>query len=283
MVPEHVSTARCGLPSDVLVLTHGTEPWSRAVLVGLALASRWGSQLSGCAISSSSGDPDLPEPTLLGLLTPDMDVEHMAADARAFAALAEQHGVAKAQWIPASAGVAPTLQQLGAWHDLIVIERDLVDRAERMDHLGEVILGCRRPCLMPPAYGREEVRFARVAIGWNGSIEATRAIHAALPFLLAADQVTLIDGSAHRTDEEAASPAFDPARYLARHGISSRHVILNAALSHAGEALLHEVVRVQADLLVMGGYSHSRVSERVFGGATRHMLGHAQLALLMQH
>ena len=82
-------------------------------------------------------------------------------------------------------------------------------------------------------------------------------------------------------DEPA--PDFDPVRYLARHGIAAQRKTLRTKPSHAGEALLAATVHDRSDLLVMGGYSHSPVRERILGGATRHVLAHAPLAVLMRH
>lgn len=260
-----------GLPSDVLALTGQVEPWSPAVTLALACASRWRSQLTGCLIEPADEETDPPR------TQPPPARSQPAADFSTFAARGD---VAAAQWMQARGRVAPVLQRLGAWHDLIVIDRDIVDQAVRQGGFGEVILGCRRPCLIPPS-GAVRDRFEHVAIGWNGSVEATRSVHAALPFLRDARRVWLFDGSPAASDDGL--PRFDPGSYFARHGIAWRRVPMQTSPSGAGEALLHEAGRVGSDLLVMGGYSHSAVRDRVLGGATRHVLGAAPMALLMQH
>lgn len=275
-----------GMPADVLVLATSTRPWNRAVTFGMDLAARWGSHLTGCFVDESVrglGGGDV-EPSVIDRLMQPANVEAGRADAAQFTTLARQCGVADASWTTAHIGIAATLRQLGAWHDMAVMERDLVDESNLLDLLGETLLTCRMPCLILPPDWNGDATLGRIAIGWNGSIEAVRAIHAALPLLATAQEVTLIDGAPPASDEgDRTLPPFDPAGYLSAHGVGCHRVALHVTPSTAGEALLREVQRCRADLLVMGGYSHSRLRTRVLGGATRHVLGHATLALLMQH
>jgi hypothetical protein len=276
-------TPRVTRPGDVLALATSTSPWSAAVVAGIAIASRWGSNLTGCyidpALRNLTGAEAGGEPTVLGLL-----LEPRAAFAdehAAFESFARQSGVRNADWIVAGSGIAHSLRWLGARHDLAVIERDMVQASGLLDILGEAILSCHLPCLiLPPGHSRE-IRFERIVIGCNGSIEAIRAIHAALPFLKAAKQVTLVDGDLRDGDE--GHPRFDSFVYLLRHGITSRPSYVRASSAKAGEILLQEVAAIDADLLVMGAYGRSRMRERVFGGATRRVLEEATIPVLMQH
>lgn len=284
--PALTSTPLAGLPADVLVLATSTRPWNRAVTLGVDLAARWGSHLTGCfadATIRGLGGADT-EPAVIDRLMQPANLEASRAEAAEFAALAHRRGVRDASWTTAHTGMAATLRQLGAWHDIAIMERDVVDESNLLELFGETMLTCRMPCLILPPNWTGDAAFGHIAIGWNGSIEAVRAIHAALPLLLAAKQVTLMDGSLPPSDDvDRTLPQFDPARYLSSHGVHCHRVGLHVAPAEAGEALLKEVQRRHADLLVMGGYSHSRLRARVLGGATRHVLGHAQLALLMQH
>jgi len=272
-----------GLPADLLAVRQGVS--HAALLTGIALAARWGSRLSACRLPAEALT-GVHEPTVLALLERSDNTASDRADATAFTRLAEAGGATHAQWLSCRGQLADTLHRLGAWHDLVILDRDSLTGDDPFEHFGQALLGCRMPCLLLPAdSGERDGQFARVAIGWNGSIEATRAIHAALPFLHAAEHVTLLDGASALPDDDAdESPLrFDPLAYLARHGIAAHRRVLRTPASHAGEALLEATVQDRTDLLVMGGYSHSPVRERVLGGATRHVLGHAPLAVLMRH
>ncbi|MDW2982022.1 MAG: universal stress protein [Rhodanobacter sp.] len=275
--------SRVTRPGDIFALVTATDPWSPAAVAGTAIASRWDADLTGCFIDPTlrklAGGEAGDEPTVLGLL---LEPRPDFADERAaFESFAHQSGVRNADWIVARAGVAATLRWLGARHDLAVLERDMVQASGLLDILGEAILGCRVPCLILPPQWRGEIRFERIVIGCNGSLEAIRAIHAALPFLKVAQQVVLVDGDLRDGDE--GRPRFDPFVYLLRHGITPRPGYVRASSAMAGEILLKEVGNLGADLLVMGAYGRSRMRERVFGGATRRVLEEATVPVLMQH
>ena len=276
-------TPRTTRPGDILALVTATDPWSPAAVAAIAIASRWEANLTGCfidpALRTLAGGKADSEPTVLGLLLEpriESGDEHAA-----FSAFARLSGLRNADWIVARTSIASALRRLGARHDLAVIERDMVHPSGLLDIVGEAILSCRVPCLVLPPLWQREIRFERVVIGCNGSIEAIRAIHAALPFLKAAKQVTLVDGDLGDGDDT--HPRFDPFVYLLRHGITPRPSYVRASSAMAGEILLQEAGNIDADLLVMGAYGHSRMRERVFGGATRRVLEEATIPVLMQH
>lgn len=259
-----------------------TGPWSRSVATAFALAGPWGSHVTGCFI-----DPALlalrgvdEEPSVLSLL---LELPREAeGDAKAFEELARRQGVRSTAWMSAQTGLARTMHQLGAWHDLFVLERDITQGDGSDDLLGEAVLGCRKPCLLLP-HGNEPQTFARVMLAWNGSLEATRAIHASLPCLARAREVVVVDGAPPPEDDGGPAPYFHPIEYLARHGIVARRRSFHATVHGTGDALLHEAQRMDSDLLVMGAYGHPRLRERVLGSATRRILQQATLPVLMQH
>jgi len=273
-----------GRPTDVLALATATAPWSPALQVGAALASRWGSLLTGCFIDPSLTvlDGAESEPSAMSLLLdiPAQDIDN----ADAFRAFARSHGVAHASWVVARSGLARTLRQLGAWHNLAVLERDMVDAEALTELLGEALLTGRLPTLVLPPQWDRPARFARALVAWDGSLEAVRAIHAALPFLRDAERVILLDGGRHNAAERGAyAPRFEPFLFLARHHIEADPICADFAPGEAGAGLLHKCADVRADLLVMGAFGHSRLRERVLGGATRHVLAHAQLPVFLAH
>ena len=267
--------------SDVLALVAESTPGGPAAELGARLAKRWQGTLTAChvppALRPLSGAPV--EPTVLSLLYED-DTDAPARAARDFHAWAATMGVDHAHWVQAASGIAQTLHVLGAWHDLAVMQRELIPAEHLVDVLGEALLGARIPCLIIPA-GRAADVYARVLIGWNGRQEAAHALRAALPLLAEAREVVLADGSHPAEDDLKAWPPFAPREYLLGHGIEAHAKRLRADPKEAGAALLREAEGY--DLLVIGAYSHSRTRERLLGGATRHVLAHAQLPLLMMH
>lgn len=270
--------------NDIVALVTSSDPWSPAVAVGISLAARWDGNLTACYVEPTlrmMSGADL-EPSVLGLLLQPREED--GGERAAFAMHVHRFGVREASWTTTHCGLAPTLRQLSAWHDLAVLERDMVEAAHVFDILGEAMLGSRIPCLVLPPHWDREIALDQVAVCWNGSIEAARAIHGALPFLQAAGKVILIDGEQHTLDDTVLSmPRLDPLSYLRRHDVTSRLRHIQVPPHQAGEALLQEAHDMHAGLLVMGAYGHSRLREHVLGGATRHVLAHAQIPVLMQH
>ncbi len=273
-----------GPMEDIVALVTSTGPWSSAALSALALAARFGSHVTGCYVDMSlraihGADAD---PTALALLLDTPRENH--ADRDAFQAAARRMGVRSASWAVTRASVASTMRQMGAWHDLIVLERDILQEHSLFDALGEALVACRSPCLVLPPFWEGGADFKRVVLAWNGSIESVRAIHAALPFAKAAKEVIIIDGETpHYDDDQGQDPPFFPINYLLSHDISAKSHRIHVTAREAGSALWRIATQERADLLVTGAYGRSRLRERTLGGATRYLLHHASIPMLVQH
>jgi nucleotide-binding universal stress UspA family protein len=156
-------------------------------------------------------------------------------------------------------------------------EAPLVGLPERL------ILGSGRPTLLlPPTIDPEGPLGQHMAIGWNGSPEAARAVSDAMPFLAAAEEVEvlIVDEDLHR-DAYGDAPGTDLARHLARYGVKINVRPLSSDGRDVGKALLDVASELSVDLLVLGAYSHSRFTEAVFGGVTRRALQEARIPALI--
>lgn len=269
---------------DVLALATSTAPWSPALLAALDIAALWNCNVTGCYVPGCLREQRALEddPTVLSLLA-DVGYECID-DAAAFQAFAKSHGARHAAWTITRTAIAPTLRTLGAWHDLAIIERDMVDETRVFDILGEVMLSSRVPCLVLPPDWNNALSFERIVIGWNGCAESTRALHGALPLLQLAKEVILVNGHtrpSHHGHPSVAEP--EPVIYLMHHGIAAKVHYVDVPGDEAGKALLQEAHDAHANLLVMGAYGRSRIRERVLGGATKHVMGHARIPVFMQH
>ncbi len=141
-----------------------------------------------------------------------------------------------------------------------------------------------RPAIILPHAGLPSSVLRRVLVAWNGSREATRAVHDALPLLAAAEQTTLLIIDSSAQDGSDGSPAgADIAAHLARHGVRIDVRTTPSGQLSVGDVLLSQAAEEGADLLVMGGYGHSRLRETVLGGATRRVLAQMTLPVLMSH
>jgi len=168
--------------------------------------------------------------------------------------------------------------------DLVIMAQPdpATDRLDRIGTVGEAIMQSGRPVLVVP-YAWNPRSFAqKIFAAWNGSREGTRAIHDALPFLRSAGEVRLCavgkgsDGEALQGAELAAT--------LSRHGVKAvtETEVATGGMS-VGATLLSRMADHGSDMLVMGGYGHSRAREYVFGGVTRDMLEVMTVPVLFSH
>ncbi len=151
------------------------------------------------------------------------------------------------------------------------------------DFPASVFMQSVRPVLIVPFTAKSVQPFARVMIAWDASTSATRAVTAALPLLIAATDVDVVVFNASAQDEaHGDAPGSDLALYLARHGVAV-NVINRKTDTDMGNSLLSLCADQGSDLLVMGGYGHTRFREILLGGATRTVLESMTLPVLMAH
>ncbi len=120
----------------------------------------------------------------------------------------------------------------------------------------------------------------RIVVAWNGSTETARCIALSMPFLERADSVVVLTVEGWQVP----GPSGDQVTaHLQRNSINASARTVNSGSRSVGEAILDETEDCNADLLVKGAYTHSRLRQLVFGGATRHLLNHTPIPLLMAH
>jgi nucleotide-binding universal stress UspA family protein len=177
-------------------------------------------------------------------------------------------------------GYAPTMVARRArFFDLVVLGRsDRVVDQPHTDVVEQTLIHSGRPVLLAPAQPPADIGDG-IAIGWNGSAEATRALTASLPFLASARSVSIITiGDRHQGSAAAL------VEYLGWYGVAAKHRHLAAIEgAGAGEQLLSAAHEESANLLVMGGYGHVPWREFLFGGATREVVGSSLMPLLLTH
>jgi nucleotide-binding universal stress UspA family protein len=189
---------------------------------------------------------------------------------------------AGATWTEAVGSAADLVANRGRLADLIVLGRPGHPGAVESFVAAEAALfETGRPVLLVGLAVPERLP-GRVAIAWNGSAEAAAAIAGAMPFLSRAEQVVILAIDEAEGEHAGNLPrAGELAGYLARHRIDAETRMPASADRSIGETLLAEVAGLDADLLVMGAYSHSRLRELVLGGVTRHVLAAAEIPILM--
>ncbi|MFN3131263.1 universal stress protein [Roseibium sp.] len=168
--------------------------------------------------------------------------------------------------------------------DLVVIGQSNPDKPEPMRELliETILFESGVPVLLVPYIGSKSFEPNNVLIGWDGSSTATRAIHASIPVLEKADKVTVLVIE-KKANSEAGQPGSEVANYLARHNMNVTIDVVSNPQTGVADTVLNYVTDNNNDLVVMGGYGHSRMREFLFGGATREILEAMTVPVLMAH
>lgn len=172
------------------------------------------------------------------------------------------------------------VEQASRLTDLVVFgQRNRTDEEIGGEELASALLMAGQPVLLAPLNASKTFA-TNVTIGWDGSQEAAHAVAAAMPFLKQARHITILSIEEDGKSEQVQTDLTD---YLATHGCISEQRHVKASGRSIGEVLLDESAALKSDLLVMGGYSHSRLRELILGGVTRHIRGHTSIPVLMAH
>lgn len=185
-----------------------------------------------------------------------------------------------ATWVETTGAEDRVVGRDGMLRDVIV----LLSSAGEDDLRGEqtiqrALFESGRPVLIVPR-NKALTAFKRIAIFWNGSKEAVRAVEAAMPLLRHAD---VVDVMWVEEDVDVDAVQTGLSGYLAWHGVSASDKRFAPDKRFIGEMLMAEAAKANMDLVVMGGYSHSRLREFILGGVTQHMLEESPLPVLTAH
>lgn len=168
----------------------------------------------------------------------------------------------------------------GRVYDIVAVGRPVKDAALPSPiTLEAALLDTGRPILVAPPVAGDSFGKS-IAIAWEGSPEAARAIADAIPLLEKAEKVTVLSAKAAQVSPIDAD---DLRHRLAWHGVACEIQSFEAAASELGAAFLEQSAKAGADLLIKGAYSQSRLRQLILGGRTRHILAHAEIPVLLSH
>jgi nucleotide-binding universal stress UspA family protein len=184
---------------------------------------------------------------------------------------------------PEAAFADEAIGRRARYADVTIIGPEVIaDKALKTKVVEGALFSSGRPLLIVPRGSKADLRPKSIVVGWDGRIECARAVREALEILKTADDVRLVlvdpaEGETAHGEE----PGADAAAYLARHGVAVTVDRLPLAGHSVAEVLSRRAVDCGAGMLVMGGYGHSRIRERIFGGVTRAMVEDPKLPVLM--
>jgi nucleotide-binding universal stress UspA family protein len=275
---------------DLLVPVVLGEPSSEAIASACALAARFGGRVTALVAVSMQTPPSMawnyfPEGVYETLNEEaNSAAEAVAVKVRALLArypVESETRVANGIWI-----AAPVVAALHArYFDMTVLGRTprALPEAER-GLFADLLFDTGRPVLVVPAGAGWPESLDRVMVAWRSGPEASRALHDALPLLklAAAVDVVMVEPKVAET-AESALPGAEIAAHLARHGLEVNVTAIPREGQSSGEALLRFARESGTQMIVAGGFGHSRVRQMVFGGVTRSLFEHATVPVLFSH
>jgi nucleotide-binding universal stress UspA family protein len=154
-------------------------------------------------------------------------------------------------------------------------ERDQTD--PQGFRVADIIIACGRPVLSVPVRRLSLTPFTKVLIAWDGSREASRALHDAIPLIQEAEEVSVVTlGS----NADISQRAVD---HLLRHGVRAKVETAIAAPLDIGSELLQQAAMLDVDLMVAGAYGHAKLTEDLLGGSSRSLLHQMLVPVLLSH
>ena len=254
----------------------------------VSMGETFGAHVLGVAVSY---EPVIPG-TVMGGIPPEIiESQRTESNKKARAAIARFEQAAKRAGISMEtrtistsiSGAADQIGHIGRRFDLIV-----VGQPGRKDSLPDevidegVLFESGRPVIFVPFIQKGGVKLDRIMVCWDGSRAAARAIADAIPLLKKAKQVevVIISDKPNKKDEV---PGADLGQHLARHGLKVDVKRITSPDIDVPSTILSHAADSSADMIVMGGYGHSRLREFVLGGATRGLLESMTVPVLMSH
>jgi nucleotide-binding universal stress UspA family protein len=153
------------------------------------------------------------------------------------------------------------------------------------DHLQRaLLLHSGSPLLMISEHSTTRETSGNLAVAWNGTVESARAIREAMPLLIRAESVSIIRADrGHENEISSIDTAQNVVKWLDRHGVISTLNTLPETGLHIGLGLISYASELDADMLIMGGFGHSRLYDVVVGAATGDVLKHADMPVFLSH
>ena len=259
--------------------------------IAAALALAHGAHLRGLAPAGLVNLPARVTPSASG--SPNyLELAQASLNERAGALVREFERRARAIGVESFDGrldeddTVPSLVQHAGVHDLVVLGQ--TDRSSPSATLDvavpeQVLMHGGTATRVVPAVGRYEQVGQDVVLAWNATRESTRAVHDAMPLLRRAKRVHLMCLERESDLRHISRLQLNDARdWLVRHGVEP-HIHQEPIRGDVGEALLSRADDLGADLVVMGGYGHSRMAEFLLGGVTRRLLAQMTMPVLLSH
>ena len=272
---------------DVVVNLSGATPQDFAAEYAVSVAKTFGAHVTGIAFVY---EPVIPDTVMGGIPTDLIEIQREENTKAAKAAVDRFEAAAKTNDVSAAArmldaslaGAATTFGQIARRFDISVVGQASPERGAAEELMIEgALFESGRPLIVVPYIQKQGLKLDRVILSWDGGRMAARAIADAMPLLARAKAVDLVIVTERGKNEEITGVTMS--EHLARHGVAAAVKRIAKGDIAVQDAILDYVADSGADLIVMGGYGHSRLREFILGGVTRSILKSMTVPVLMSH
>ena len=270
---------------DILFHAFEGEAGDTVQSAAIGLAKSQGAQVTGVSVVDNTPIPAYVVPYVPANLG-DTYLEEARTVAKSLRSSVEdaghQAGV-HVEWRYVEGDIRGVINLHSRYTDVVVLGQgagDDVPIGPALNLADDLILSSAKPILSVPWRGDFSNIGKNVLVAWNSSAQSSRAVHDALPILKAADSVRILTVS---DDEGGHLPGAEITAHLTRHGVNAEADHVTESGGSTGETIINYCANMNADMIVCGGWGHSRLLETVMGGVTRHLLRHMQVPVLMSH
>lgn len=271
-----------------IVVSLGLGEQDPAGTFAVSVAETFEAHLLGVAFSF---DPIIPYSPMGGIPAEFIESQRAESDKTARSAIARFEAAAKRAGISAetrvinssAASASDQLGRIARRFDLVVLGQPRREKAMPDEMIDEgVLFESGRPVIFVPYIQKTGLQLDRVIVCWDGGRAATRAIADAMPFLHKAKRIDVVVVGSKPPKSDEVSGA-DMGQHLARHGLKVEVKRITSPDIDVASTILSQAADSSADMIVMGGYGHSRLREFVLGGATRGLFEAMTVPVLMSH
>jgi len=272
---------------DIVVNLSGKDPQDFAADYAISVATTFGAHVAGIAFLY---EPVIPDGTLGGVPVDLIELQREESSKAAKAAVSRFEAAAKTAAVSAETriidatlgGAATVLGRIARRFDLAVVAQAQREHGASEELMIEgALFESGRPIIVVPYIQKRGLALERVIACWDGGRTAARAIADAMPLLERAKAVDIVIIAEERKNDEISGATMS--EHLARHGVTASIKRIARGGLGVEDVILDYVADSGADLVVMGGYGHSRLREFILGGATRGILAAMTVPVLMSH
>lgn len=278
------------MPPKTLLCVTGIRQSNEDIEAAVAICEDVGAHLSVLAVALAAPPPV----GVYGALISEDWAEEREGDAKALRERGEHvEALLQRKNIPADVSLEYTeiyqadhaIGIRARYADIVVLGPELLKDGDlRAQAIGGALFESARPLLLLPRSNPKVLRPNAVLLAWDSSLQAARAAGCGLEIMAAADNVhVVVVDPASGPGLGDGEPGSDVGAYLARHGVKVSIDQISSAGKTVSEAITQRAMDIGADLLVMGAYGHSRLSERIFGGVTKDFIERPPIPVLMAH